>query len=738
MNYICDSELFIISLNKHFYFLKCSDEFLNHMPTNTLSSCLFLLFGCVAFSQHDSIAKPEQLSEVVVTGQYNPQSVAKSVFQVEVLSRADIDRQAGNNLADLLNQTLNVTVMPSSSTGKSSVEMFGLNSQYIKILIDNVPVINDEGLGNFTDLTQLNLDDIQQIEIVRGAMGVEYGANAVAGVINIITKKSSRYKWEVTPYLQEETIGKEYNGIDQGRHIQSVRIDHNINEKWFAYGMFTSNDFDGFRNNKEGKNHLVNDGLRGYEWLPKSQIHAKAHLGFSPNTKHRFFYRFEFFDENTKYFNDIVAENYDPATDTNQPVSADAVYTSQRFVHLLNGSGQFEKGLTYDVYFSYQQQTRDIENFFYRIRSGQEYGNEKFEYESRKAYFSKGSLSNFLENDFIDFQVGYEFNEINGYASALAGEGMFTDAVKRSLGTYDIYGSTEINIGKSFSVRPGIRGLFSSKFDTMAAMSVSAKYDLGGGYELRGIFGTCPKLPTYEELYTYFVDVNHDVRGNPDLSPENGISAFLHLNKTFRSGEKLSFDTRLSGWYLNVRDRIELIAFQDSGLSYQYGNIDTYRTYGSSLTSEMNYGNFGLSAGFTFSGVSKVINSAELSNDDFLHSVQVNGNAFYRVPKWGTTFSTYVKYNGPEYQFVTTEDINADPIIVRGKRDGFTSLDATIMKRFYKDRFQVTLGARNITDVTRINTNALQGGAHEGAATSQLLGYGRSYFLKVLYRFNFG
>ncbi|RZJ65423.1 MAG: TonB-dependent receptor [Flavobacterium sp.] len=706
------------------------------MPINTLRFYFLLLVGSSAIAQQDTIAKPEQLKEIVITGQYNPQSVSKSVFQVEVISRADIDRQAGNNLADLLNQTLNITVMPSSSTGKSSLQMFGLNSAYVKILVDNVPVINDEGLGNYTDLTQINLDDIQQIEIVRGSMGVEYGANAVAGIINIITKKSSRYKWEITPYIQEETIGKEYNGITKGRHIQSVRIGHNFNEKWYAYGTFTANDFDGFLNDKQGRDYIQNDSLRGYEWLPKTQLHAKAHLGFTPNKKHRFFYRFELFDETTKYFNDVVMPNYNPATETDNPVAADDVYTSQRFVHLLNGSGQFSKGLTYDVYVSYQQQTRDIESFWYRIRSGEKYDIENFEYESRKAWFSKGSLSNFLDSELIDFQVGYEFNEIKGYAAPIAN--VFEESIARSLGTYDIYGSTEINISKSFSVRPGARGLFSSKFDTMAALSLSARYDLGSGYELRGIFGTCPKLPTYEELYTYFVDVNHDVRGNPNLLPETGFSAFLHLNKDFKASDKLNFDTKFSIWYLDVSDRIELIAFQDSGLSYQYGNIDVYRTYGSSLTTGMTYGNLGVNAGVTFSGESKVINSAELSNDDYLHSFQLNANASYRVPKWNTTFSTYYKYNGPEYQFVTSEDINANPIIVRGKRDGFASLDATIMKSFSKDRLQVTLGARNITDVTRINTNALQGGAHEGAATSQLLGYGRSYFLKVLYRFNFG
>jgi len=63
-------------------------------------------------------------------------------------------------------------------------------------------------------------------------MGVQYGSNAVSGIINIITKKSSRYDTEVSVYLQEETVGSEYELFDQGRHIQSVSANHYFNEKF--------------------------------------------------------------------------------------------------------------------------------------------------------------------------------------------------------------------------------------------------------------------------------------------------------------------------------------------------------------------------------------------------------------------------------------------------------------------------------------------------------------------------
>src|SRR5690554_2576163 len=176
----------------------------------------------------------QNLDEVVITGQINPQSVKKSVFEVKVITRNDIEKQAGNNLSDLLNQHLNLTIIPNSSTGKSQVELFGLDSKYFKILVDNIPLVNEEGLGNNTDLTQINLDDIERIEIVEGSMGVQYGSNAVSGIINIISKKSSSHRWEITPYIQEETIGSEYNLKDRGRHIQSIKIGHNFSEQIYG------------------------------------------------------------------------------------------------------------------------------------------------------------------------------------------------------------------------------------------------------------------------------------------------------------------------------------------------------------------------------------------------------------------------------------------------------------------------------------------------------------------------
>ncbi|CAM4091098.1 TonB-dependent siderophore receptor [Zobellia roscoffensis] len=700
------------------------------------------LFSFVCMSANAQEEQPDstattKLEEVVVTGQYNKQSVDKSVFQVKVISREVIDNLAANNLADVLNQTLNINIIPNPSSGKSGVQLFGLDSQYFKILIDNVPLINDEGLGNNTDLTQLNLDDVEQVEIVEGSMGVQYGSNAVSGIINIITKKSSKYKWQISPYIQEETVGNEYGLFDEGRHIQSLKVGHNISEKWYVNGTYTRNNFAGHFGGREGQNYEFNDGKRGYEWLPKIQNNAKALIRYNGN-KVNAFYRFEYFDEEVSRYDSLVRTNLNSATQTTNPTASDEIFTSKRFNHHLNFSGNIGEKTTYDASFSYQQQKRNVETYNYRIKTQEKFDVKEFEYESRKGFYSRGTLNNLFANNWSSYQLGYEISTIDGYSSSLAGD-FETDNIERRLESYDVFSSAEYDLNKKWSVRPGVRGLFSSKFDPQTALSLSSRYLFDNGYQLRAVLGTSPRSPNYNELFTYFVDINHDMRGNEDLSPERGYSAFLHLKKDFWAGnDTWSLKNKLSAWYLSVDDRIELTIVNTNPLAYQYNNIDSYKTWGLSYTNTVSYDNLQLSAGVSFSGQSKTLESQADFNDDYLYSLQLNGNLSYRIPKWNTVVSAYYKHTGKQYQFVQSQNDDGDVIFLKEEQDQYSWLDATLKKSFIDNKFQVTIGARNLLNITRVNTVSVGGGSvHANPTSGLLLGYGRSYFLKLSYNLNF-
>jgi len=686
--------------------------------------------------QKDSI-KARELKEVVITGQHNPQSVEKSVFEVKVINRKEIEQRAANNLADLLNQTLNINITPNTSTGKSGVSLFGLDAQYFKILIDNVPVVNEEGLGNNVDLTLINLDDIQQVEIVEGAMGVQYGANAVSGVINIITKKSSHQKTQVNFYVQEETVGSEFELFDKGRHIQSLKIGHYFTDDFFGNIAYTRNDFGGFWSNRKGEVYDRNDSLRGHLWLPKEQHNAKMLLNYKKE-HFNLFYKFDYFNERIGKYNPIVDLNENPATATTDPLALDEVYTNNRFIHHLNSNGTLFQKVNYNVSVSYQEQTKDIETYTYRIRRDEKQNVQKREYQSRTALFSRGTFSNLINTKTFNLQAGYELTNEEGSGSSLAiAVSPDEELVKQRLDNYDVFTSSEINITDKFSLRPGGRVSFNNLFENQYVFSLSSRYLFKNNLELRAVVGSANRTPSYDELYTYFVDVNHNVQGNPDLNPEKGMSAFIHLKKRYRLlGDKLKAKSKISASYINVNDRIELIVVTQNPLAYKYNNIDAYKSFGFFSENTFQYKQLKLSLGASILGISKVLDSSTNSKDDFLYNFQLNSNVTYFIPKWKTSVALYFKHIGKQRQFVERTNAEGNQEFQEGTTEAYNWLDATVKKSFLNKKFETTFGVRNLLDISSVGTTTFSGGTHTAAPRNIQLAYGRSYFLKLAYNLN--
>lgn len=702
----------------------------------------FSLFSIsCSFSQTTSeIAKDstkvEALEEVVITGQYNPQSIKKSVHNVIVINRKQIEQQAANNLADFLNFNLNLNIIPNSQSGKSTISFFGLDAQYFNILIDNIPLVSDNGLGNNIDLTQVNLDDVERIEIVEGSMGVEFGANAVSGVINIITKKSSDTDWKIQTYIQEETVSDEYAWFGEGRHIQSINIAHNINDKWFAKIGFNRNDFAGFFNKRQGENYYQNDGLRGYEWLPKHQIVTNALLNY--RTKNfRLFYKFEYFNERINFYDAAVRANIDTDTQTSNPSATDRIFNTNRFLNNLNINGKLNSGANYTFALSYQQQKRDLNEFNYFILT-QDRSNELDEtYQSSQVLFSKGTINNLVKNDAFNFQLGYEGRYIEGYDSQASGELTQQNKTNKQ-SNIALFGSSEVKLSEKFSLRPGVRYEYNSLFNSKLLGSLSARYLLKNGFELRGNVGTSYRVPNFEELYYYFVDSNHDVRGNVNLDPEHGYSAFINLKKRSWFND-LSMISNFKMSYIDVSDKIDLAVVNTTPLQFQYINIDTFKLWGLTLDNTLKAQDLSFNLGVTFQGISRINSNEVNGQDDFLYNFQVNTSASYFLKKWDSVFSLYLKYNGEQQNYVASDtDENGNSLFSKSTTEAYSWLDASIKKSFFTNKLDITIGSRNLLDVTNVNiSNSAIGGTHSSNNSTLLLGYGRSYYLKLLYNLNF-
>lgn len=688
----------------------------------------------------------QEIESVVITGQFEPQSIKKSVHNVRVISKDDIQNLAANNLGDVLNQYLNITVTPNGETGRSSISLFGLDSQYFKILVDNIPLVSDTGLGNEVDLSQINLDDVERIEIIEGAMGVTHGANAVSGVLNIITKKSSVYEWEISASIQEETVGSEYRLFDRGRHIQNIKISHNISEHWFTSVGANRNDLKGFYNDRKGKDYAINDGDRGTDWLPKEQFTTTATLGYQKNNS-RFFYKFDYFNETVEYYNPIVIP-YNNHPFPNTYFSNDKRLPTNRFVHHINYYGKLFSDLIFNISVSHQKQQREEETFNYHILEREERNKKEEVYHSNEVLYSTGTVTNFIKNnERFDFQLGYELVNENSFANATSG--MFKDDqqqavnVRKRIENYDFYALSEINVTERFSLRPGLRYSFQSIFDNQLAYSLAARYLLNHDMEARLSGGKSYRTPNFSELYTYFVDSNHDVRGNPELTPEQSTYIEANFKKYTYFDSGVSLHNGLTAGYMEVDDKISMLLLSYSPiLQYQYINVNQYKMWNLSTDNRIRYKDFNFSAGFSLIGISQQIRTGGLgttSDDKFLYTFNFNAAASYNIPKWNTQLSLYFKHNGKVQQFVT--DANDSSKFVLSEIDPFNWLDASVKKTFFDGKIELMVGARNILNTTEVmsttSTTGIGSGAHVSSTNRMMLGYGRSYFLKLTYNLNF-
>src|SRR5690606_4858694 len=497
-------------------------------------------------AQVDSLTKKIEetnLEELVITGQFEPQSIKKSANNVRVISKEDIQNLAANNLGDVLNQYLNITVTPNEQTGKSSVSLFGLDSQYFKVLIDNIPIVSDTGLGNNVDLTQINLNNVERIEIIEGAMGVTHGSNAVSGILNIITKKNSDYDWEILASVQEETVGNEFALFDKGRHIQNLKIAHNFLNNWYVSVGANRNDLKGFFDDKQGKDYYENNGKRGFKWLPKEQLTTNATIAYQKEET-RIFYKFDYFNETVMYYNPVVVpvNNY-PFPETYY--SNDKRSPTTRLSHHLNYYGKLFNDLVFNISASYQKQQREEERFNYYILDKEERNNESEVYQSNEIIYSTGTITNFTKNEKFDFQLGYELVNENGFANATSG--MFRDDeqkgsnINKRIENYDVFALAEINLSEKLLLKPGFRYSFQSKFENQQSYSLSARYLFNKGIEARLSSGFSYRTPNFTELYTYMVDSNHDIRGNENLITEKSNYTEANIKKytSFKSGISL-------------------------------------------------------------------------------------------------------------------------------------------------------------------------------------------------------
>ena len=159
--------------------------------TTTLAA---IILACTSIAQHtlaqDTI---KTLNPIVITATKFPIKQQETGKVLTIITQEQLQQSIGKNLGEVLNQQVGITVSGANNTAGTNQTVFtrGSSSTNTLILVDGIPLYDAAGVNSDFDLNSFSLSQVEKIEILKGAQSTLYGADAVAGVINIITKKNS-------------------------------------------------------------------------------------------------------------------------------------------------------------------------------------------------------------------------------------------------------------------------------------------------------------------------------------------------------------------------------------------------------------------------------------------------------------------------------------------------------------------------------------------------------------------
>ncbi len=137
----------------------------------------------------DSVSWNFDLDAVVVTGTRTPKFLKDTPIQTRVITSKDIARTDATNVKDLLQQELPGVEFSYAMNQQTHLNFSGFGGQGVLFLVDGERLAGET--MDDVDFSRLTMDNVERIEIVKGASSALYGSSATGGVINIITKRHS-------------------------------------------------------------------------------------------------------------------------------------------------------------------------------------------------------------------------------------------------------------------------------------------------------------------------------------------------------------------------------------------------------------------------------------------------------------------------------------------------------------------------------------------------------------------
>lgn len=672
-----------------------------------INKYLFMIF-CLITSQatlraQDIDTSKRIIDQVVVTAQLEPTSLKNSVYKVRTITQEQIQRRATVDITTLLNTELGIRFSNDMALGETDVQLMGMSGQNVKVLMDGVPLL-DRGATK-QSLTQIDVNTIEKIEIIEGPVSVVYGTDALAGVINIITKSNlGNQKWNLQARILEETANKEYTPFTkEGRHNAHIGLTHQLDPHWSIGTNLSRNTFGGWKGNATG---------RSLNWQPKDQWLGSAKVAYE-NEKHETWYRLDYTNEDI-----YTPGNYNPNN-----TYIDKNFITNRYNNMLQSNWKFSDKWSANGALSYQNYKREtVTKRTYLETNQTELTTGAGEQDIAKFdnLFFRGTAQYKLSQHLFA-QAGLEYDREYGSGERLKDNAVLTE--------YALFLTTEIKAFSWINIRPGLRFVGNSVFDVpLVIPSLNTKFALNEAFDLRVAYARGFRSPALRELFFTFFDTNHSIRGNENLKPEYSNSFNTYLAYHGQVNESSDFHSSIGGFYNLFDNMITMGIDPEDGSVNTYINLQKYKTTGMVWENNYTYRNLQLGVGFSYIGRYNRLYEEDNNLDQFLWSPEINSSIFYTIPKWNTNINLFYKFYGRrpgfEARMTNTGDTEINQIYI----GSFNQADLTINKRI-NHMLNLNAGVRNLFNtINVINTGTVGESAHSTVNSSVPMSYGRSFF----------
>lgn len=624
------------------------------------------------------------LSQVIVSGHSRPTLIDSSLYSVKVIDKQKIVSSGATSLGDLLLTEPNINLKTDFILG-TKIEMLGMSGSNVKIMIDGVPVIGR--LNGSIDLNQITVDNVDHIEIIEGPMSVVYGNNALAGTINIITNKNTYFNTDASVSTSYESA-KRYNGaIDVSKKIGQKTI-FNISS---SYSNFLGIDF-----------HKEN---RAMEWKPQQQYTAKGGILFN----------YKDWSINTKasFYNSKVTKKGNIHLDK----AFDTYFYTDRYTGSVNIDGKWSETNNLSILLShnfYNRSSKEETKLLTTLEkiTGEKKSSQK-EYNSLlRAIWNKKLSSKFNIESGIDFNL-----------SSMKGERIKDE--EQSLNDYAGFLNIRYSPLQNLEIQPGFRFAYNTDYDAPLLYSVNAKWNIIKDFSLRASIAKGYRAPTVKELYLLFINSNHEIYGNSNLKAEKSKNYNVSADYHFKwQNNSIKLNGQL--YYNDIQNLITLVE-KKNATGYQYDNISYYKTKGGSLGFNFLYKRL-LKFNFSTIVTGRLNRLKEISNTrkynttiDHIAGIQL------KEPNTKIKLDVDLKLYGEQNYFIYSPDNQ----IKEGRRDSYEMLNASMSRTFFKDKLNVTIGAKNLTNIKTVNSSGSSG---HSSSEGTPIAYGTNYFIKAIFR----